>query len=107
MEEERWDRGLLHWYSKNVCGTSEVEDICFVLKIALGLSHDETQPGAQQHSKILPLVSPPPPPLANQEPADPEETFFQHYNPSSYSPPYLGRSLLPLYCFHFIWEFPS
>lgn len=56
--------------------TSEVEDICFVLERALGLLHDETQPGAQQHSKILPLVSPPPPlPPANQEPADPEETL--------------------------------
>lgn len=71
---DRWDRGLLHCYSESVSGTSEVEDICFVLKSALGLSHDETQPGAQRHSKILPLVSPPPSP-ANQEPTDTEETL--------------------------------
>lgn len=78
---DTWDRGLLHWYSESVSGTSEVENICFVLKSALGLSHDETQPGAQQHSRILPLVSPlPPPPLANQEPAYPEETLHQPCN---------------------------
>lgn len=78
---DRWDRGLLHRYSESVSGTSEVENICFVLKSALGLSHDETQPGAQQHSRILPLVSPLPPlPLANQEPAYPEETLHQPCN---------------------------
>lgn len=88
-----------------VSGTSEFEDICFVLKSELGLSHDETQPGAQQHNKILPLVSPPPPPPpANQEPADPEETLHQPRNPSSSSPPYFSTSLLFLCCIHFIWE---
>lgn len=51
----------------SVRGTREAKDICFTLERALGLLHAETQPGVSQHSKILPLVSPPPPPLANQE----------------------------------------
>lgn len=49
----------------SVSGTREAKDICFTLERALGLLHAETQPGVSQHSKILPLVSPPPP--ANQE----------------------------------------
>lgn len=75
------------------CGTSEVEDICFMLKTVLGLSHDETQPRAQQHSEILPLVSPPPP-TTNQESGDPKEMLHQACNPSSSSPPYFSASLV-------------
>lgn len=104
---DRWDRGLLHRYSESVSGTSEVEDICFVLKSALGPWHDETQPGVPQHSKILPLVSPPPPLLANQEVGEPEEKLNQPCYLSSSSPPYFGRSLLPLCCIHFKWELSS
>ena len=75
MEEETYGIwGFLPCYSESVSGTSKVEDICFVLERALGLSHDETQPGDQQNSKTLPLVYPPPP-VANQEPTDPEETL--------------------------------
>ncbi len=99
---DRWDGRLLNQYSESVSGTREVEDICFLLKIALGLSHDETQPGAAQHSKILPLVSPPP--LANQEPADPEETLHQSCYSSRSSPPYFLQSL---WCVYFIWELSS
>lgn len=78
-----------------VSGTSEFEDICFVLKSELGLSHDETQPGAPQHSQILLCVYPPPPPLTNKKQADPEETLHQPRNPSS-SGHFILQELSPL-----------
>lgn len=84
------DKELLFPYSDSA--TAEVEDICFVLKSTLGLSHDEILPGAQQHSKILSLFSPPPPTLANQKPANPKEMLTNSAN----CPPPTFHTLVPL-----------
>lgn len=90
---DRCNKGLHHQYSESVSDTSEVEDICFTLKSAMGLSHDETQPGAPQYSKIchwsLLLLLP-------HQPTRSQHTPRRRYtNPAIRPPPALHTLVAP------------